>query len=105
MGNKTAMLDRHYSKVSPLLNAERHSEQDMLKRAQSKPKPATVQPSLAVSAFDILTTETLDHTELMTAPYVNPGGAVVTDRTALNTVAAKQGELITGDTLLHILNG
>ena len=35
LGNSTEMIDRHYSKYSPLLNAEAHSGRKQLKAANS----------------------------------------------------------------------
>jgi integrase len=103
MGNSTAMIDRFYSKVSPLLNADIHSGRDMLKK--SKAKPEAKQPSLADFAFDMLASGKLDDAELLAALGVNRDGYVVTEDIAMKALAAKQSELINGDTLLRILNG
>ncbi len=103
MGNSTAMLDRHYSKYSPLLNAEMHSGRDMRKKtAETKKADAG---DVVGMAFDMLAAGELDETGLLAALGVERSNYAVTDDIAMKALAAKRDELISGDALLRILNG
>lgn len=103
MGNSTTMLDKHYSKVSPLLNAELHSGRDMRKNtAETKKADAG---DVVGMAFEMLATGKLDEVGLLAALGVERPNYVVTEDIAMKALAAKNAEHIGGDTLLQILNG
>jgi len=102
MGNSTAMLDKHYSKYSALLNAEMHSGRNM--RAAVEEVAKTVDVGLVDMAFGMLAAGKLDEAELLAAIGVGRTGYVVTEEIALKAVAAKADGLISSDTLLRILN-
>ncbi|WP_171134964.1 tyrosine-type recombinase/integrase [Ruegeria sp. HKCCD7221] len=103
MGNSTAMLDKHYSKVSPILNAELHSGRDMRKSPKQEVK--TNGGNLAETAFNMLAAGKLDEAGLLAALGVERPNYVVTEEIAMKALAAKNDDLIDGDTLLRILNG
>ena len=103
MGNSTTMLDKHYSKVSPLLNAELHSGRDMRKNtAETKKADAG---DVVGMAFEMLATGKLDEVGFLAALGVERPNYVVTKDIAMKALAAKNAEHIGGDTLLQILNG
>ncbi|MEO1110048.1 MAG: tyrosine-type recombinase/integrase [Pseudomonadota bacterium] len=103
MGNSTAMLDKHYSKYSPLLNAEMHSGRDM--RKSQKKEAAANGRGVVDTAFNMLAAGKLDEAGLMAALGVERQNYVVTEEIAMKALAAKNDDLIEGDTLLRILNG
>jgi hypothetical protein len=103
MGNSTAMLDKHYSKYSPLLNAEMHSGRNM--RAKVETVADRAGDSAADVAFAMLATGKLDETELLAVIGVERGGYLVTEEIAMKTMAAKDSGLISSKTLMRILNG
>src|SRR6056297_188500 len=103
MGNSTAMLDKHYSKYSPLLNAELHSGRQVRRNAKQAAKEQG--QSVAELAFNMLRSGSLDETALLAAIGVGRDGYVVTEEIAMLALAAKRDELIGGDSLLRILNG
>ncbi len=103
MGTGTTMIDKHYSKFSPILNAEMHSGRDMRKTVE---KVAVKEgESLADVAFDMLAAGKLNEAELMAALGVERPNYVVTEDIAMKALAAKRDELISGDALLRVLNG
>ncbi len=103
MGNSTAMLDKHYSKYSPLLNAEMHSGRDM--RKSQKKEATTNSGGVVETAFNMLAAGKLDEVGLLAALGVERQNYVVTEEIAMKALAAKNDDLIEGDTLLRILNG
>jgi hypothetical protein len=102
MGNSTTMLDKHYSKYSPLLNAELHSGRTTKKQT---PKPTNSKASPVTLAFDMLGAGKLTETELLATLGVERGGYTVTEEIKMRALEAKNAELIDSDTLLKILNG
>ena len=100
MGNSTTMLDKHYSKYSPLLNAELHSGRTTKKKNKTAPtsNPATL-------AFDMLKAGKLTEKELLAALGVERNGYTVTEEIAMHALEAKNADLLNSDTLLKILNG
>jgi len=103
MGNSTAMLDKHYSKYSALLNAEKHSGRNMRKAVEEVAKAEEL--GLVEVAFGAFAQGKLDEAELLAAIGVGRDGYVVTEEIAMKAVAAKGEGLINSDTLLRILNG
>lgn len=103
MGNSTAMLDKHYSKYSPLLNAELHSGR--LTTSNTKKAATERAQSVVDTVFSMLAAGQLDEQALLAALGVRKSGYVVTEEIALKALAAKREERISGDTLLSILNG
>ena len=99
LGNSTAMLDKHYSKYSPLINADLHSGRSKRKTA-AKPKADTVG-----LAFEMLAAGKLNEAGVLAAVGVNRTGYVVTETIALLALQAKNDELISEATLLRLLNG
>jgi len=103
LGNSTAMIDRHYSKYSPVLNAEMHSGRDMRKKtAETKKADAG---DVVGMAFDMLGSGKLDEAGLLAALGVERANYVVTGEIAMKALEAKNGEQICAETLLRILNG
>jgi site-specific recombinase XerD len=102
MGNSTTMLDKHYSKYSPLLNAELHSGRTTKKQTQ---KPSNTKASPVTLAFDMLATGKLTETELLATLGIERDGYTVTEEIKMRALEAKNAELIDSDTLLKILNG
>ena len=103
MGNSTAMLDMHYSKVSPILNAELHSGRDMRKKVETVVEKAG--ESAAEIAFTMFSAGELDEAELLAGIGVERDGYVVTEEIAVKALAAKGSSLISSETLMRILNG
>lgn len=103
MGNSTAMLDKHYSKYSPLLNAELHSGRQVHRAAKQAAQEQG--QTVAELAFNMVRGGSLDEAGLLAAIGVGRDGYVVTEDIAMQALAAKRDELIGGETLLRILNG
>ena len=102
MGNSTAMLDKHYSKYSPLLNAEMHSGRNM--RAKIETVADRAGDSAADVAFAMLAAGKLDETELLAVIGVEREGYSVTEDIAMKALAAKSDGQISGDILMRVLN-
>lgn len=103
LGNSTAMLDKHYSKISPLMNAQLHSGRQVNRNAKQVAREQGL--SVAQLAFDMLRDGQLDEASLLAAIGVGRDGYTVTEEIAMFALAAKQDELLDGSTLLRILNG
>jgi len=103
MGNSTAMLDKHYSKYSPMLNAELHSGRNL--RAKVVIAAEATKQSMAEVAFGMLADGKLSEIELLAALGVGRKGYTVTDEVAMKALAAKADGLIASETLLKMLNG
>jgi integrase len=103
MGNSTAMLDKHYSKYSPIINAEMHNGRNV--QAAVEPAAKTAKMGVVEVAFAMLAGGKLDEAQLLASIGVGRDGYVVTEDIAMKAMAAKGEDLITGDTLLRILNG
>jgi integrase len=103
MGNSTAMLDKHYSKYSPLLNAEMHSGRNM--RAKVETVADRAGDSAADVAFAMLAAGKLDEAELLAVIGVERGGYLITEEIVVKALAAKDSSLISSETLMRILNG
>ncbi|MXU66068.1 tyrosine-type recombinase/integrase [Oceanomicrobium pacificus] len=103
MGNSTAMLDKFYSKYSPLLNADLHSGRQVHRNAKKAAKDEG--RSVAELAFDMLAGGQLDEAGLAAAIGVGRTGYVVTEEIVMKALAAKRDDLIDNGTLLAILNG
>ncbi|MDO6456282.1 tyrosine-type recombinase/integrase [Celeribacter halophilus] len=103
LGNSTAMIDKHYSKYSPLLNADLHSGRNM--RSESKKAPTERVQSVADTAFALLADSKLDEQELLAALGVGRNDYVLTEKVAQLALTAKGSGQISSATLLQILNG
>ena len=103
MGTGTGMIDKHYSKYSPLLNADKHSGRNMRKAVGEVAKTADV--GLVDTAFGMLATGKLDDAGLLAVLGVERPNYVVTEAIAMKALAAKNDEQISSKTLLRILNG
>ena len=103
MGNSTAMLDKHYSKYSPMINADMHSGRNMRAVVEKVAKTADV--GLVEMAFGMLAAGKLDETELLAAIGVGRDSYVATEGIKLKAMAAKADGLIGSEMLLRILNG
>ncbi|AGI72995.1 putative integrase [Octadecabacter arcticus 238] len=102
MGNSTKMLDRHYSKYSPMFNAHMHSG----RANKTKTKPtANSSDAIAETAFGMLDAGTLTSTELLAALGTSRADYKVTETSALKALKAKSDGKIDAATLLEILNG
>ena len=97
------MLDMHYSKVSPILNAELHSGRDMKKEPVTKPEIDT--NHVSALAFEMLVAGTLDETGLLAVIGVGTGRFTASDDIRMMALTAKRDDLISQDTLMRILNG
>jgi integrase len=100
LGNSTAMLDKHYSKYSPLINAELHSG----RRKHSSAQQAHTAPAVAL-AFQMLAEGTLSEAALLASLGVGKDAYTVTEEIALQALQAKRNEQISEQTLLKLLNG
>jgi integrase len=100
LGNSTAMLDKHYSKYSPLINAELHSG----RRKHSGAQQAHTAPTVAL-AFQMLAEGTLSEAALLASLGVGRGDYTATEEIALLSLQAKRNEQISEQTLLRLLNG
>ena len=100
LGNSTAMLDKHYSKYSPLINAELHSGRRKRSGAQQAHTAST-----AALAFQMLAEGTLSEAALLASLGVGKGAYTVTEEIALLALQAKRNEKISEQTLLRLLNG
>jgi integrase len=100
LGNSTAMLDKHYSKYSPLINAELHSG----RRKHSGAQQAHTAPAVAL-AFQMLAEGTLSEAALLASLGVGKDAYTVTEEIALQALQAKRTEQISEQTLLKLLNG
>jgi integrase len=103
MGNSTTMLDKHYSKYSPLLNAELHSGRQIHKNAKLAAEEQG--QTIAELAFAMLKNGQLDEAGLLAAIGVGRDGYIVTEEVAMKALAAKRDEHLSAETLLRILNG
>lgn len=101
MGNSSDMLDKHYSKYSPLINAELHSGRNVQKKTITPEPPI----SSAQLAFEMLSAGKLTQELLLAAVGVSRKGYTVTEEVAMLALQAKNADQIDGDTLLKILNG
>ena len=104
IGTSTAMIDKHYSKLSPMLNADLHSGRSKQKAEQGDVQVDSAQ-SVAEFAFGMLAAGEIGEAELLAALGVGRDGYVVTEEIAMKALAAKREEQIGGDALLMILNG
>ena len=102
VGNSTAMIDKHYSKISPTMNANLHSGRNMKKPAEVKKIDTG---NVSHKAFEMLANDKLDEVGLLAALGVERPNYVVTEEIAMKALEAKNSALIGGDTLLRILNG
>lgn len=100
LGNSTAMLDKHYSKYSPLINAEMHSG----RRKHSGAQQAHT-ASAAALAFQMLAEGTLSEDVLLASLGVGKGGYTVTEEIAMFSLQAKRDEQISEAALMRLLNG
>ena len=103
LGNSTAMMDKHYSKYSPVLNAAMHSGREMRKQPEVTNK-ADAHDLLSMT-FDMLADGKLGQAELLAALGVDRPNYTVTETIAAKALTSKRDELISADTLLRILNG
>ena len=103
LGNSTAMIDKHYSKYSPLLNAELHSGRSM-RTDKAKGAVAGAQ-SVVDAAFAMHADGLLEDEALLAALGVGRDGYVVTEEIAMKALDAKRAEKINASTLMLILNG
>jgi hypothetical protein len=99
LGNSTAMLDKHYSKYSPLINAELHSG----RRKHSGAQPAHTAPAVAL-AFQMLAEGTLTEAALLESLGVGTDTYTVTEEIAMLALQAKRTEQITEAALLRLFN-
>lgn len=100
LGNSTAMLDKHYSKYSPLINAELHSGR------QKKGSLPTANAAQTVNlAFQMLNEGTLSEDALLASLGAGKDGYTVTEEVALLALQAKRNEQISEATLMRLLNG
>ncbi len=100
LGNSTAMLDKHYSKYSPLINAELHSGRGKRKGAQQ----ASTAPAVAL-AFEMLAEGTLSEGGLLASLGVGKSAYTATEEIAVMALQAKRNEQISEETLLRLLKG
>lgn len=103
MGNSTAMLDKHYSKVSPVLNADLHSGRHM----DGKIVKGSAQGAqgLVDTAFAMLAAGQIAEDALLAAVGVGRKDYIVTETIAIKALEAKRNDQISAEALLRILNG
>ena len=103
LGNSTAMVDKHYSKYSPLLNAELHSGRNM--RTEKAQSAVVGAQSVVDTAFAMHSEGLLEDEALLAALGVGRDGYILTEEIAMNALEAKRAEKINASTLMLILNG
>lgn len=105
LGNSTTMLDRHYSKYSPLINAQLHSGRPdkFVKSKQKVGKQSASSP--AALAFQMLAEGKLSEAALLATVGTARDDYEVTEEIAMQALQAKRDELISEKTLLKLLNG
>ena len=103
LGNSTAMIDKFYSKYSPLLNAEVHSGRDMRKEPTDATTPSS--DTVVETSFRMLAAGELNETQLLAALGVERPNYVVTEEISIKALQAKSQEQISGDAFLRILKG
>jgi integrase len=103
VGTSTPIVDKHYSKYSPLINAEMHSGRLVHKKEPKAAKNAG--QSVVDVAFRMLGAGTIAEAELIAAIGVERNGYVVTEEIGMKALAAKNDGLISAEMLLRILNG
>ena len=101
LGNSTAMLDKHYSKYSPLINADLHSG----RTKKNAPRVVTTNNNAITLAFEMLAEGKLDEAALVASIGASKENYVVTEDIAIQALQAKRADLISAETLLKILNG
>jgi integrase len=102
LGNSTTMVDKHYSKYSPLLNADLHSGR-IIKPA-TKPT-ANSSDAIAETTFAMLHAGTLTSVELLAALGTGRADYAVTETITMKALEAKRDGKIDAATLIEILNG
>lgn len=103
MGNSTTMLDKHYSKYSPMINAELHSGRAS-KKAKLSQTASTAQSTTDL-AFDMLAEGKLTEAALLAALGVGKDSYEVTEAIKIRALKAKSAEHISDEALLKILKG
>lgn len=103
LGNSTAMIDKHYSKYSPLLNAELHSGRNM--RADKAKGAVAGAQSVVDAAFAMHADGLIEDEALLAALGVGRNGYVITETIAMKALDAKRADKIDASTLMRILNG
>ena len=101
MGNSTLMIDKHYSKYSPLFNAEMHSGREGKKQKKTTPTSVSSPSNLA---FKMLKDGTLTSNELLAVLGVGQNGYCVTDEIRTQVLEAKKVGLLDSATMLKILS-
>ncbi|WP_171122052.1 MULTISPECIES: tyrosine-type recombinase/integrase [unclassified Ruegeria] len=102
LGNSTTMVDKYYSKYSPLLNAEMHSGRDM--RKIPKKELEVNDGDVVETAFNMLAGGQLNEAGLLAAIGAEREGYVVTKEITVKALAAKQDSLIGDEALLKLLS-
>ena len=100
LGNSTAMIDKHYSKYSPVLNAEIHSGRDMRKK-QTEAKGVKT-GSVAEKAFAMLAVGKLNEAGLLAALGVERPNYELTDEITIKALEARGDDLIGDETMMRI---
>lgn len=100
LGNSTAMLDKHYSKYSPLINAELHSG-----RGKKAKQTATNTANTSELAFEMLVEGKLSEEALVAALGINSDDYKPTAEITMSALQAFKQSQISETTLLRILNG
>ncbi|KPN63025.1 Site-specific recombinase XerD [Aliiroseovarius crassostreae] len=103
LGNSTAMIDKHYSKYSSILNADIHSGRHL--RGKNNKTAMEGAQSVVDTAFAMLAAGQLDQQTLLATLGVEREGYVVTEELRLRALEAKRDDLICGETLLRIVGG
>ena len=99
LGNSTAMIDKHYSRYSPLLNAELHSGRDMKKDSVTTP----IANSVAARAFAMHASGHLNDAGLLAAIGTARTGYEPDTETTLLALEAHGAGTISQEMLLALL--
>jgi hypothetical protein len=108
VGTSTPMIDKFYSKVSPLANAYEHSGQAWLDSSRARKLTQQPPPTITTSktaAFAMLKEGKLTQAQLVAALGVKRVGYEPTEEIILQALAAKAADLIDDNTLMEILDG
>lgn len=105
MGNSTAMIDKHYSKYSTLINAELHSGRNQKKQVTAVPLPETKTHDSVTVAFDMVEKGELTEELLLAAIGVDRENYSPVDSINLRALMAKKAGVISEEALRRIMKG
>ncbi|WP_424178940.1 tyrosine-type recombinase/integrase [Yoonia sp. TsM2_T14_4] len=115
LGNSAQVVDRYYSKLSPLMNAELHSGRAFVKKSIAEDEEVTVveavalvaeQPALsaaAAKAFDMFDAGKIGEAALLAALGVSRQGYSATDAVTVRALASVEAGTLAESMLIKII--